>query len=66
MIEKMPQDTELQKEFFGQIRDMTGGGEQMRQVLKAVFPQLNMSDIIDAELGEITPEELFKKGRGKG
>lgn len=66
MIEKMPQDTKLQKEFFGQIRDMTGGGEQMRQVLKAVFPQLNMSDIIDAELGEITPEELFRKGRGKG
>ena len=53
MIEDMPNDPtgQLQKAFFGQIRQMTGGGEQMRHILKAIFPQLSMTDIIDADLG---------------
>lgn len=49
MIETMPEDTELQKEFFSQIKEMTGGGEMMRQVMKAIFPTLSMKDIIDLE-----------------
>lgn len=57
---------ELQKAFFGQIRQMTGGGEQMRHVLKAIFPQLSMSDIKKADLGQITEEELFDRGRTQG
>lgn len=68
MIEDMPNDPtgQLQKAFFGQIRQMTGGGEQMRHVLKAIFPQLSMTDIIDADLGKITEDELFGKGRTQG
>ena len=68
MIEDMPNDPtgKLQKAFFGQIRQMTGGGEQMRHVLKAIFPQLSMTDIIDADLGKITEDELFGKGRTTG
>lgn len=66
MIEDMPNKPELQKAFFGQIRQMTGGGEQMRHVLKAIFPQLSMTDIIDADLGKITEDELFDKGRTQG
>ena len=68
MIEDMPNDPtgQLQKAFFGQIRQMTGGGEQMRHILKAIFPQLSMTDIIDADLGKITEDELFGKGRTQG
>ena len=68
MIEDMPNDPtgQLQKAFFGQIRQMTGGGEQMRHVLKAIFPQLSMTDIIDADLGKITEDKLFGKGRTQG
>lgn len=62
-IEDMANNPELQKAFFGQIRQMTGGGEQMRHVLKAIFPQLSMSDIKKADLGQITEEELFDRGR---
>ena len=65
-IEDMANNTELQKAFFGQIRQMTGGGEQMRHVLKAIFPQLSMSDIKKADLGQITEEELFDRGRTQG
>ena len=66
MIEDMPNNPELQKAFFGQIRQMTGGGEQMRHELKAIFPQLSMSDIKKADLGQITEEELFDRGRTQG
>lgn len=66
MIEDMANNPELQKAFFGQIRQMTGGGEQMRHVLKAIFPQLSMSDIKKVDLGQITEEELFDRGRTQG
>lgn len=66
MIEDMPNDPKLQEQFFEQIRKMTGGGEQMRHVLKAIFPQLQMSDIIDADLGKKTGAELFRRGRTQG
>lgn len=65
-IGNMANNPELQKAFFGQIRQMTGGGEQMRHVLKAIFPQLSMSDIKKADLGQITEEELFDRGRTQG
>lgn len=65
-IEGMANNSKLQKAFFGQIRQMTGGGEQMRHVLKAIFPQLSMSDIKKADLGQITEEELFDRGRTQG
>lgn len=65
-IEDMANNPELQKAFFGEIRKISGGGEQMRHMLKAIFPQLSMTDIIDADLGKITEEELFDKGRTSG
>lgn len=65
-INDMANNSKLQKAFFGQIRQMTGGGEQMRHVLKAIFPHLSMSDIKKADLGKITEEELFDRGRTQG
>lgn len=65
-IEDMANNTRLQKAFFGEIRKISGGGEQMRHMLKAIFPQLSMSDIKKADLGQITEEELFDKGRTSG
>mgnify|MGYP007126319971 FL=1 len=65
-IEDMANNPELQKAFFGEIRKISGGGEQMRHMLKAIFPQLSMSDIKKADLGQITEEELFDKGRTSG
>lgn len=65
-IEDMANNPELQKAFFGEIRKISGGGEQMRHMLKAIFPQLLMSDIKKADLGQITEEELFDKGRTSG
>lgn len=65
-IENMANKPELQKAFFGEIRKISGGGEQMRHMLKAIFPQLSMSDIKKADLGQITEEELFDKGRTSG
>lgn len=66
MIEKMPGDTELQEKFFTSLQSMTGGGEMMRQVMKAVFPGLSMTDIVDLDNGKIKLDELFKKGTTKG
>lgn len=65
-IEDMANNPELQKAFFREIRKISGGGEQMRHMLKAIFPQLSMSDIKKADLGQITEEELFDKGRTSG
>lgn len=65
-IEDMANNPELQKAFFGEIRKISGGGEQMRHMLKAIFPQLSMSDIKKADLGQITEEKLFDKGRTSG
>lgn len=65
-IEDMANNPKLQKAFFGEIRKISGGGEQMRHMLKAIFPQLSMSDIKKADLGQITEEELFDKGRTSG
>ena len=66
MVEQMPGDTELQEKFFTSLQSMTGGGEMMRQVMKAVFPGLSMTDIVDLDNGKIKLDELFKKGTTKG
>lgn len=66
MVEQMPGDTELQEKFFTSLQRMTGGGEMMRQVMKAVFPGLSMTDIVDLDNGKIKLDELFKKGTAKG
>lgn len=66
MVEQMPGDTELQEKFFTSLQSMTGGGEMMRQVMKAVFPGLSMTDIVDLDNGKIKLDELFKKGTSKG
>ena len=66
MVEQMPGDTELQEKFFTSLQSMTGGGEMMRQVMKAVFPGLSITDIVDLDNGKIKLDELFKKGTAKG
>ena len=66
MIEQMPDKPELQEKFFTSLQSMTGGGEMMRQVMKAVFPGLSMADIVAFDKKELTAEELFKKGTSKG
>lgn len=65
-IEDMPNNTELQKEFFDLIQRMTGGGEVGRFVMQHVY-QLSMSDIIKLEKEtDLDGEKLFKIGRSKG
>lgn len=67
MIEEMPNNTELQTQFFEKIQKMTGGGEMGRQVMKQIFPNLSMRDIIDLE-GKtgMDAEKIFKRGRSTG
>ena len=65
-IEDMPNNTELQKEFFDLIQRMTGGGEVGRFVMQHVY-QRSMSDIIKLEKTTgLDGEKLFKSGRSKG
>lgn len=65
-IEDMPNNTELQKEFFDLIQRMTGGGEVGRFVMQHVY-QRSMSDIIKLEKKtNLDGEKLFKSGRSKG
>lgn len=65
-IEDMPNNTELQKEFFNLIQRMTGGGEVGRFVMQHVY-QRSMSDIIKLEeKTDLDGEKLFKSGRSTG
>lgn len=65
-IEDMPNNPELQKEFFDLIQRMTGGGEVGRFVMQHVY-QRSMSDIIKLEKKTgLDGEKLFKSGRSKG
>lgn len=67
MIEQMPEKPELQQKFFERIQKMTGGGEMGRQVMKSIFPNLSMTDIIDLE--EATgndAQKIFRRGRSTG
>lgn len=67
MIEQMPEKPELQQQFFERIQKMTGGGEMGRQVMKSVFPNLLMTDIIDLEKATGNDaQKIFRRGRSTG
>lgn len=67
MIEQMPEKPELQQQFFEKIQKMTGGGEMGRQVMKAIFPNLTMTDIIDLEKATGNDaQKIFRRGRSTG
>lgn len=67
MIEQMPEKPELQQQFFERIQKMTGGGEMGRQVMKSVFPNLSMTDIIDLEKATGNDaQKIFRRGRSTG
>lgn len=67
MIEQMPEKPELQQQFFERIQKMTGGGEMGRQVMKQIFPNLSMTDIIDLEKATGNDaKKIFQRGRSTG
>lgn len=67
MIEQMPEKPELQQKFFERIQKMTGGGEIGRQVMKSIFPNLLMTDIIDLEKATGNDaQKIFRRGRSTG
>lgn len=67
MIEQMPEKTELQQKFFERIQKMTGGGEMGRQVMKSIFPNMSMTDIIDLEKATGNDaQKIFRSGRSTG
>lgn len=67
MIEQMPKKSELQQQFFERIQKMTGGGEMGRQVMKSIFPNLSMTDIIDLEKATGNDaQKIFRRGRSTG
>lgn len=67
MIEQMPEKSELQQQFFERIQKMTGGGEMGRQVMKQIFPNLSMTDIIDLEKATGNDaKKIFQRGRSTG
>lgn len=67
MIEQMPEKPELQQQFFEKIQKMTGGGEMGRQVMKSIFPNLSMTDIIDLEKATGNDaQKIFRRGRSTG
>lgn len=67
MIEQMPEKPELQQQFFERIQKMTGGGEMGRQVMKSIFPNLSMTDIIDLEKATGNDaQKIFRSGRSTG
>lgn len=66
-IEQMPEKPELQQQFFERIQKMTGGGEMGRQVMKSIFPNLSMTDIIDLEKATGNDaQKIFRRGRSTG
>lgn len=67
MIEQMPEKPELQQKFFERIQKMSGGGEVGRQVMKSIFPNLTMTDIIDLEKATGNDaQKIFRRGRSTG
>ena len=66
-IEQMPEKPELQQQFFERIQKMTGGGEMGRQVMKSIFPNLSMTDIIALEKATGNDaQKIFRRGRSTG
>lgn len=67
MIEQMPEKPELQQKFFERIQKMTGGGEIGRHMMKSIFPNLSMTDIIDLEKATGNDaQKIFRRGRSTG
>lgn len=67
MIEQMPEKPELQQQFFERIQKMSGGGEAGRQMMKVIFPNLSMTDIIDLEKATGNDaQKIFRRGRSTG
>lgn len=67
MIEQMPEKPELQQKFFERIQKMAGGGEMGRQMMKSIFPNLFMTDIIDLEKATGNDaQKIFRRGRSTG
>lgn len=64
-IEDMPNQPKLQERLLSNMEKMTGGGEMMRHTMKAMFPGLSMTDIVDFTKGNKTAEEIFQ-GINKG
>ena len=66
-MEQMQQDPELQKTFFERIQKTSGGGEMSRQMMKAIFPQLSMTDIIALEKSTGNDaKKIFESGISRG
>ena len=66
-IEQMPEKPELQQKFFERIQKMTSDGEMGRQVMKSIFPNLSMTDIIDLEKATGNDaQKIFRRGRSTG
>lgn len=61
------QNMPLAKEFLKYIEDATGGeGEQFRNMLKTVFPNLSWADVNNYEKGKIDADTLFGSGDSIG
>lgn len=61
------QNMPLAKEFLKYIESATGGeGEQFRNMLKTVFPNLSWADVNAYEKGDINADKLFGSGSSTG
>ena len=61
------QNMPLAKEFLKYIESATGGeGEQFRNMLKTVFPNLSWADVNAYEKGDINANKLFGSGSSAG
>lgn len=77
MVENMPNDINLQRQFLQTIQEMAGGGDMLKYTLQAIFPSLSKNDILDIvrgrkdlttilEQGVTTAEEFdVEKAKGK-
>lgn len=62
MIENMPNDINLQRNFLKTLQDMAGGGDMMKYTLQAVFPNLSKNDILAIVEGRKDLTEIFDQG----
>lgn len=61
------QNLDLAKEVLSMLEDATGGeGEEYRNILKSVFPNLSWGDVNEFERKGISAEELYEKGTSAG
>ena len=61
------QNSDLAKEVLTMLENATGGeGEEYRNILKSVFPNLSWGDVNAFERGGISAEELYKSGTSTG